>query len=55
MNSLLRRKEKILMRFTEEELRIAKSVDLCAVASGINRPADREVPHLKGNGFHPDL
>ena len=33
MNSLLRRKEKMFMRFTEEELRIAKSVDLCAVAS----------------------
>lgn len=27
----------------------------CGVSSGIYRSADRKVPHLKGNGFHPDL
>ena len=44
-------------RFTEEELDIAKSVDLCSVASflGYTVKKDWKVLYLKGNGFHKDL
>ena len=43
-------------RFTEEELAIAKSVDLTAVAASLGYTVKRvENSYFKGNGFHPHL
>lgn len=44
-------------RFTDEELAIAKSVDLVCSSRKpwVYSKEDWQIPHFKGDGFHPYL
>jgi len=43
-------------KFNEEELWIAKSVDLCEVAASLGYTVkNREILYTKGNGLHKNI